>query len=141
MGGLSPVIATVLLIAMVVIIALIIFLWFKNISGENITKFNQNIKLVCDDVDFDVSYSGKLYITNNGETPIYGMKIREIDEDGSYTTEDLTGFNGLISGQSTSITITITADKIILIPVLKGLGESGEVNYDCDDKNGYELEI
>jgi len=38
--GVSPVIATVLLIAMVVVIALIIFLWFRGLTKEAITKFD-----------------------------------------------------------------------------------------------------
>jgi len=38
--GLSPVIATMLLIAIVVVIGLIIFLWFRGMTEEAITKFD-----------------------------------------------------------------------------------------------------
>jgi len=88
--GVSPVIATVLLIAMVVVIALIIFLWFRGLTKEAITKFDgQNIELVCMDVSFEASYSsGVLYIANLGNVPIFGMKMK-ILSDGSYQTVDL----------------------------------------------------
>ena len=55
--GVSPVIATVLLISMVVIIGIIIFLWFRGMVGETVTKFGKNIELACEDVVFDASYS------------------------------------------------------------------------------------
>ena len=38
--GLSPIIATVLLIVITLIIAMIIFLWAKNFIGEKTKKFN-----------------------------------------------------------------------------------------------------
>ncbi len=75
--GISPVIATVLLIAMVVVIGLIVFLWFRGMIEEEGTKFGKNVKLVCDDVNFEASYSGGvLSILNIGNTPIYKMKIK-----------------------------------------------------------------
>jgi flagellin-like protein len=41
--GVSPVIATVLLVAMTVVIALIVFLWFRQIGKEVVTKFGENV--------------------------------------------------------------------------------------------------
>ena len=56
--GLSPVVATVLLIAMVIIIGIIIFLWFRGFTHESITKFGvRNVELVCGDVNFQATYS------------------------------------------------------------------------------------
>ena len=40
--GLSPVIATVLLIGIVIALALIIFLWFRGTMKPAITKFDKN---------------------------------------------------------------------------------------------------
>ncbi|MAG78897.1 hypothetical protein CMI40_00795, partial [Candidatus Pacearchaeota archaeon] len=40
--GVSPVIATVLLVAIVVIIGLIIFQWFRGMTQESIIKFDKN---------------------------------------------------------------------------------------------------
>ena len=89
-NGVSPVIATVLLITMVVVVALIIFVWFRNINKEAITKFDgKNVEIVCNEVIFESSYSsGELYILNSGNVPIYSMKLRA-SRQGSYDTDDL----------------------------------------------------
>ena len=61
--GLSPVVATVLLIMIVIIIAIIIFLWFRSLAKEAVTKDlgfgEENIELVCDDVVMDVRYNNE----------------------------------------------------------------------------------
>ena len=46
-SGLSPVIATVLLVGLVVVSGLIIFMWFRGLTQEAVVKFDQNIQLVC----------------------------------------------------------------------------------------------
>ena len=88
--GLSPVIATVLLVAMVISIALIVFFWIKGMTEEAVTKFgDQNIQLVCGQVAFEASYDqDTLYITNPGSVPIFGMNVKVIG-DGEHSTLDL----------------------------------------------------
>ena len=153
--GVSPVIATVLLISMVVIIALIIFLWFRNINKEAITKFDgTNVEIVCSDVKFESSYSsGILYVLNRGNVPLYSMKMK-IFNSGSYSTVDLQdisdsswpekGLNpgGAFSSATLSSQID-AADEVILIPVLIGISEdSGEEKlHTCDDALGQKLAI
>jgi len=143
--GISPVIATVLLIAMVVVIGLIVFLWFRGMTQERITKFGgTNIELICGDVDFEATYiSGILSIVNNRYPPIFGMKIK-IFREGSHETEDLSGSwpaLGLNQGGTFSDSIDFgDAEKIILIPVLRGKSDKGEENFVCDEKqHGYEI--
>ena len=148
--GISPVIATVLLIAMVVVIGLIIFLWFKGMTEETITKFGgTNINLICADVSFESSYSGgQLSISNIGNVPIFGMKLK-IFTDGSHETKSLRDlsenwpelglnqggtFSGVISGVG-------SGDKIILMPVLIGSSEKGEKTFMCKEQYGYEIKI
>ncbi len=138
--GLSPVIATVLLIAMVIIIGLIIFLWFRGMVEEQGIKFGQNIKLACEDVEFEASYdfsADMLYVSNIGNVPIYAMKIK-IFEGGGYSTIDLNSainqggvFSGSIGAGS--------ADKIILIPVLLGNSKEGYKSYTCEEIYGHEI--
>lgn len=143
--GVSPVIATVLLIAMVMIIGLIIFLWFKNMVGEELTKFDKNVKLVCDDVRFTASYDTQLRVSNTGNVPIFGMKAKIFTE-GSHDTDNVAGWPGLglkqggvFSGSDSRIE---GADKVILIPVLLGATDSGqEKSFTCDDKNGLEITL
>jgi|TARA_B100001971_G_C18223406_1_gene558735 flagellin-like protein len=138
----SPVIATVLLIGLVIVIALIIFLWFKGLTQEAITKFDKNVELVCDDVKFEADYSeGILSISNIGNTPIYGIKVK-ISESENYETKDLNDLSewpstGLNQGRTFSGDISFNianADSITLIPVLVGSSESGERTYTCDEE-------
>lgn len=147
--GISPVIATVLLIAMVIVIGLIIFLWFSTFIEDEGTKFGRNIKLVCEDVGFDASYSGgKLSIKNTGNVPIFEMKIK-ISSAGSHETKDLKDLSsnwpelGLNQGKTfeESVNIGADTDKIILIPVLAGSSDKGKTTFVCEEQYGYEITI
>ncbi|MCF7910666.1 hypothetical protein K9L16_03270 [Candidatus Pacearchaeota archaeon] len=139
--GVSPVIATVLLVSMVVVLGLIVFLWFKGMTAEAITKFGgTNIELVCGDVAFDASYSsGKLYLSNTGNVPIFGMKIKTSSL-GSSETIDIRDYEeweagGLDLGDSKEIAISDIAgsEKLILVPVLLGNSDSGKKTFVCSE--------
>lgn len=133
--AISPVIATVLLIMMVVVIALIIFLWFKNISGEVITKEGtENIKLACGKVKIEASYSSEtLFIKNAGTIPISNMKVKTSGPSGS-NEEMLSGFEGLSAGATAQYSYDADeSSKIVLIPVLLGTANEGQRNYVCKD--------
>jgi len=153
--GLSPVIATVLLIAMVMVIGLIVFMWFRGLTQEAITKdFGQgaqNIQLVCDEVYFKASYSsGNLSLRNDGNIPIYNIKVK-VSGEGSFTTKNLEEFSdewannyatGLDQGRgfSDEITFDSSANEIVLIPVLIGNTEQGKKTYVCDENlHGYKI--
>ncbi|MAG79039.1 hypothetical protein CMI40_01540, partial [Candidatus Pacearchaeota archaeon] len=139
----------VLLVAIVVIIGLIIFQWFRGMTQESIIKFDKNIGLVCSDVNFDTRYSeGTLYITNNGNVPVYKMRVK-ISSDGSREVKDLNDLSsnwpesGLNQGGAFSGKVDLgNAEKITLIPILRGESDTGEKNFVCDEKqHGYELII
>jgi|TARA_Y100000310_G_scaffold344913_1_gene460478 flagellin-like protein len=144
--GVSPVIATVLLIGIVIVIALIIFLWLRGLTQEAVIKFDQNVELVCDEIEFDADYSvGSLTISNIGNIPIYEMKIKSL-EDTSFETQDLNTLSvnwpdaGLNPGRVFSDSISTTANSMILIPVLIGSAESGEKPFTCDEsRHGKEI--
>ncbi len=150
--GISPVIATVLLIAMIVVIGLIVFVWFRNIIQEEGTKFGKNVNLVCGDVEFDTdydSYSGTLSIANNGNVPIFGIKIK-ISGDGSHKTKDLKEISsswpdlGLNQGGTFSGDIyseTSNADEIKIIPVLMGSSEGKNKIFICEEQYGQDIVI
>lgn len=139
--GLSPVIATVLLITMVIVIALIIFFWIRGMTAEAITKFDgQNIQLVCGQVAFEARYTGDtLYVTNPGNVPIFGMDVKVIS-DGSHTTQDLRLTSeewpetGLNQGMAFSDILPFDGDEIILIPVLIGESDEGRKTYVCNEE-------
>ena len=147
--GVSPVIATILLIALVMIIALIVFQWMKGFTKEAITKFDgTNINLVCNDVQFDASYSnGNLVISNTGEVPIYDFNLKSESPGGDETNDLKTldqQWSGIMPGGVFSKDVSIQSDatKITLIPILLGVNKDGEQKTQvCDERNGKEIFI
>lgn len=153
--GVSPVIATVLLISMVVIIGIIIFLWFRGMVGETVTKFGKNIELACEDVVFDASYSKEigteektLYISNNGVVPIYDMNVK-IEGAGSHETKKLSvisswteekGIQGGVFSEDISSAVG-TSTKLTLTPILLGSTDSGENKEFVCDEGQYGIEV
>lgn len=145
--GLSPVIATVLLISIVVVIALIIFLWARGFVKEEGMKFGENIKLACQKVEFEASYEAEtLSIVNSGNVPIYRVKLK-IFSGGSFHTDELTVDSdgwpefGIKQGETYTGTVSITGDKVLVIPVLLGSSGSGQKIYTCEDNYGYEISL
>lgn len=150
--GLSPIITTVLLIALVIVIIGVIFLWFKGMVEEGVTKFGKNIKLVCDDVSFDASYSsGTLNVVNNGNIPLYRVNL-QMSQGGNYQTKSIkdldAGANwpdtGLGQGGTFSANIQSeigSADTITVFPVLIGTASSGKKTFVCEGQYGKQLTI
>lgn len=149
--GISPVVATVLLIAMVVVLGLIIFMWFRGFTQEAVTKFDTNIEIVCNDVVFESSYSeGTLSIINTGNIPIHRMNIKSIGSGGSFSTREISVDSeewkelGLNQGEAYSQERTFTSDinEIVLIPVLIGDSKVGQKTYDCNEAlHGHSIKI
>lgn len=147
--GVSPTIATVLLIAMVLVAGLIVFAWFKSMSKEAVTKFgDKNIELVCRDVEFEVSYNGGiLYVSNIGNVPIYDLDLKKY-ESGGYETKSISAMAvswpgaGLSQGGTFSGGINLgDSTRVVAIPVLAGNSESGQRIVPCSENEGFELII
>ena len=150
--GLSPVIATVLLIGIVIVMALIVFFWIRGINEEAITKFDgQNVKIVCEDVEFDASRNGNnVLIANRGNVPIYQMKVK-LSGAGShetYNVQDKWTVGGLLKGEAVKSDMSqdvpgfdVTYDTMLLIPVLAGESSEGTKTYTCEDRFGYEITL
>ncbi|MBU2503469.1 MAG: hypothetical protein KJ879_00220 [Nanoarchaeota archaeon] len=148
--GVSPVVATVLLVVMVIIIGLIIFLWFQSFLIDVCTKFGgSNCDLVCDDVQLLASYSGgTLTVSNIGNVPVYSIKLK-ISEGKSYKTENIEDISdkwptltGLRQGavfSDSSVSFSGDVTNIIMIPVLVGTTSEGQKTHICDDRNGQEI--
>lgn len=152
--GLSPIITTVLLIALVVVIIAVIFLWFRGMVGEGITKFGENVNLVCRKINFDADYSSDtLNIVNNGNVPIYEFNLK-IGNGGTYSTTNIrevtcdgdcwpkTGLNmgGSYSKRMSSF-IPESATELELVPILFGSANSGKKRFICEGDYGKKLEI
>ncbi|MEK7072491.1 MAG: archaellin/type IV pilin N-terminal domain-containing protein [Patescibacteria group bacterium] len=132
--GLSPVIATVLLISIAFVLAIIIFLWARTWVGEKIQKDlgggPEAIESFCDDIEFvaEVERTGKININNLGNVPLYGLEVRRKI---SGSEEKIgAGFfdRGLANGASGSLNFNLgsinVGDEFIVIPII--LGETGD---------------
>ncbi len=141
-------IATVLLIAMVITIALILFLWFRNMVKEDAQKFDdENIEITCDKVKFRIDYSsGQLSVVNDGSIPIYALKIGVYSKSGH--TEESKNPNedegmeyGINQGGSYNTGIDGNdLEKIIVYPVLIGKAKEGTRTHVCRN-NGLEIKL
>jgi flagellin-like protein len=150
--GLSPIVTTILLIALTVVITTIIFLWFRGMVEEGVTKFGKNIGLVCDDLQFEVSYaSGTINIVNTGNVPLFRVNIKT-ESGGNTQTKDLKDFNGgsswptggLAQGGTFSGNIGSeigSAQKITVLPVLIGTSSKGKKTFMCEGQYGKEINL
>ena len=80
--GLSPVVASVLMILLVIILASMVFLWARGFVSEQIEKFGQPIESLCDSVDFAAQLVDgsttpyALEIVNRGDIDIFHLDIK-----------------------------------------------------------------
>lgn len=85
--GLSPTISTVLLLALILVLAAIIFLWMRGFVKESILKNGLKAEQLCEQLRFDAYFKvesnldqiivGDLMIVNEGNVPINGFEIRQ----------------------------------------------------------------
>ena len=140
--GVSPVIATVLLIAIVFVLAVIIFLWARGFVTEGVEKFGRAVEFACDDIVFEAGYfDGSIEITNKGNVPIYGLNIKDISAGEVFATEI---FDGTItSGQGKRIDFNPKSGstKINVVPMILGETKSGKVAHTCSDEFGFTVSI
>ena len=150
--GISPVIATVLLIAIVSVIALIVFMWFRGFTKEACIKFEEeNIELSCEKISFEAEYTDsikEIAVLNLGNVPIYEIEMKIVKIAGYETKnlKDITNWpnTGLkeqesFSGTITSEIITSEVKEIILIPRLLGKGGIVTCEFKCDEQYGVKI--
>lgn len=137
--GVSPIIATVMLIVLVMIIAAIVFMWLRGFAKEAITKFGgENIELSCEKIVLDGTYSaGVLVVSNDGNVPINSFNVRS-DYPGGHDTQENIFSDGLAPGGRDSVSFTTSpgTTKITLIPVLLGVTKNGDKKTHVCQKAG-----
>lgn len=153
--GVSPVIATVLLIGIVIALGSVVFVWFQSFTHEAVTKFQgENIELVCADVQFEASYapSGELALSNTGNVPIFSFNVQINNGAGGYTTKEIVDLvnnwptiglrqSGVFAGNIGS-SISASTNQIIIIPILRGTVSSGdEKSFTCASQYGQSISI
>lgn len=134
--GLSPVIATSLLVAIAVVLALIIFMWARSFIGEVLQKDGSPIEEKCKEITFaaDVSTDG-IIIENTGNIPIYGVELKKT---GFGTSEGKGIFerNTIGTGQTGDLPIpsgiTLESDdEVQVIPIIVGEAGNAKKEYSC----------
>lgn len=143
--GLSPVVASVLLIGVALVLATIIFLWARNVVKEKETKFGEPVEKSCENIDFsaEVNVDGKVNVNNKGNVAIYGVEIRReiggsVEKIGKGTSDD-----GITVGGSGSIDVELddveleTGEEIIVVPIILGETEQYKKPYTCSEEFGY----
>lgn len=134
--GVTPVVATVLLISIAVALAVIIFVWAIAFNKEVITKNGQNIDSFCDRVDLRATLNGNnIEINNKGSIPVDNVKI--LDKDGGSEVARDCDESGLLPiGRTVTLSkasCKVAGTPIKVIPVLKGDSK----DYQC--KKGFEI--
>ena len=137
--GLTPVIASVLLILLVLVMATLIFLWARGFISEQIEKFGKPMEEMCGSVDFEVQRIGAdLEVVNRGNVDIRYFDIKmckggdsevrkfefQVDAGGSIRKEVRLLMD---SGE--------VPDEIIIYPALVGNVKGGSSNkvFTCMD--------
>jgi len=137
--GLSPVIASVLLILLVLVLAAMIFLWARGFIAEQVEKFGKPIDQICESVDFEVQRVGSdLEVINRGNVDIYYLSIKMIKGgDSKFQKFDFP----VDAGESVRKGITllmdnnVVPDEVIVYPALIGNVKGGDSNmpFTCLD--------
>jgi len=139
--GVSPVVATVLLIAIVIVLALIVFLWARGFVKEAVTKKGLPSDQACEEIKLEVNYNGdELQIINRGNVPVYRFELKG-KSDGRVDKIELSEDEekkGLAKGRSVSFSVG-SYDEVEVIPVILGETDSGKKAYTC--KNSFSASI
>jgi flagellin-like protein len=144
--GISPLIATVILIGFVIAVAAVIFFWGKSYIVETAQKEGalSETKLKCNDVKFEVLsdateiFSGNLELENKGGVEISGFKVRSENIAGGATLMDLSGKEAILALYGTAMfsldsTGIDTSSAFDIIPMLKPEGRGAQL-IPCSDK-------
>ncbi|MBI3334665.1 hypothetical protein HYZ97_04205 [Candidatus Pacearchaeota archaeon] len=150
--GLSPVIATVLLISIALLLAAIIFLWARGFLIERNIKFDQPIEDACGDISFDAEAFAeagetRLAIVNRGNVPIYGVELQESSEGdisnlGVARCGEIGSERTIRNGETCSMIISATTgQELYIVPMI--LGEQGiaKAPYTCLREQGQRITV
>ena len=137
--GLSPVIASVMMILLVLVLAALIFLWARGFVSEQIEKFGAPIEQTCSSVDFEVQRTGAyLEVVNRGNVDIRHLDIK-MSKDGDSKVKK---FDFQIdAGKSARDDVVllmddnVVPDEIVVYPALVGNVKGGSSNkvFTCLD--------
>ncbi len=123
--GLSPIVATVLLIALAMVLAMIIFIWARGWIFEQIEKKGSPIDQVCESVKIKVDWVkglGKvtIVVVNEGPVGIGSLEIRQEGSDSSIPSVWNVSVPSLGTSGEKEILLGAGVDSLIIYPQLLG---------------------
>lgn len=137
--GLSPVVATVLLISLVIILILIIFIWAKGFISESVQKNGLSADEACSKVELEYGQVIKensqiidLSIINRGNVPIYQLSVKSFS--GGDTETNVIDVSVPVGGSSVqNLPVLDSATKVTFYPVILGNveGKNTKKAYTC----------
>lgn len=151
----SPIIATVLLVAIAIASSFLVYKWSTSFIGEHINKFSEPMDTVCQRITFDASLSERtlgvydtdmyeLVVNNQGNDNIKEMQIKAF-EGGNSVVKSIAPTEGeRMIGKGKTVTILFNPkmfelsqiNKIEVTPLLLGKGvTSGKIKLKgCTDQ-------
>ena len=140
--GISPIMATILLVAIAAVAFVFVFVWSKGFAQESLLKFNEPIENSCSKISFDASLSGnrnEIYINNLGEVPIYGFNVHVLSEETSLIKFVGPNDGNIYAGESDSLILDTTIPSYMKVSITPGLLGEGEESgsfkiYVCESK-------
>ena len=142
--GLSPVIASVLLIFLVLVLASIVFLWARGFFSEQLEKGGESVENQCKKISFDVElvggYTGgnrvDLEFSNTGTVAIHQVSIKEVSADGEASADPFRLDLG--AGDSMRLEAELKGSnlkEIVIYPIIIGEVVGGNTNkpFTCVD--------
>lgn len=136
--GLSPIIASVLLILIVMVLAALIFVWAKGFVGEKVMKNKEVIENSCPQINIKAeAYAGEVHVSNDGAIPIYGLEIIKKTLGSSSGSGVLPFDSTVVSGATGNIEFpsnVLEGDSITVLPVILGESGTNKKSYTCSDK-------
>lgn len=146
--GISPLIATVLLIGFTVALAALVMTWgsgfIKKITTE--TSENTDLALKCANLDFEITNvncgNGKVSVTNGARVPIKAIKFR-LTTDSGVTVHDYKTAIGILEAPTItfnslepSASLSSSVKSIKAFPIIQGV-EGGE-DFPCGEEAAQE---
>ena len=123
--GISPLIATVILIGISIVIFGVIFSWMRGMVSEQVQKFGVNIETQCQKVAFSARIEGNnIYMDNKGNIPIVGINLKIKSGGKTITKNVVKPLDGVVSpGEIDVIAVddpSFEGAKRIITPLIQG---------------------
>jgi flagellin-like protein len=146
--GLSPVVATVLLISIAVVLAVIVLFWARGFISEKIQKSDEPVENSCESLVFGAeidSNDNELVVINRGNVPIYGISVKEegigfVSISGTVDKDVTLGDSVVFGGGEIAPGFTFVLDEeYIIVPRILGETKDAKVPHSCDDDFGLKV--